>query len=91
MTNSVSNNVFDYFWSVKNWTRFFVSLPLTQEKKTCQKSRRPSFLILEPAVIKYRVKGMIVSAAAVVVAGLLPQQLMPSLWTQHGLEPGSPT
>jgi len=34
---------------------------------------------------------MIVSAAAVVVAGLLPQQLMPSLWTQRGLEPGSPT
>ena len=91
MTNSVSNHVFDYFWSVKKLDTIFCESTFDTGKKTRQKSRRPSFLVLEPAVKKYRVKGMIVSAAAVVVAGLLPQQLMPSLWTQHGLEPGSPT
>lgn len=91
MTNSVSNHVFDYFWSVKKLDTIFCESTFDTGTKTRQKSRRPSFLVLEPAVIQYRVKGMIVSAAAVVVAGLLPQQLMPSLWTQHGLEPGSPT
>jgi len=80
------------FSSLNRWLSFFrCSSCFDTGKKTRQKSRRPSFLVLEPAVIQYRVKGMIVSAAAVVVAGLLPQQLMPSLWTQHGLEPGSPT